>query len=246
METKQAPRKKVIGKPKRPLSAYNLFFQHERRLMVHEALAESSNDEMITQDMIDDALKTGRRKPPNHRTHGKVPFKDLTSRVSMKWRALSKDEKAVFEEKANVDIKRYQNEVIEWRKEREAKMAQHIDQTDHDEEEAFVSSSSSSSVVRSQDEQHSPAPTALMNVPSSPAFPSISDADTMLQDDADMPSQMNAASTTEEPPPFVQDHQNQVEGSIGVSQTAHLLSNLDNLASTLDDDCLNMLSNLSK
>ena len=100
--------------------------------MVHEALAESSTDEMITQDMIDDALKTGRRKPANHRTHGKVPFKNLTSRVSMKWRALSKAEKAVFEGKANNDIKRYQNEVMEWRKAREAKMAQHIDKTNHD------------------------------------------------------------------------------------------------------------------
>lgn len=83
------------NKPKRPLSAYNFFFQNER------------------QSLLQDTPTRKEGKP--RRSHGKIGFADLARKVAAKWRILSEEDRSVFEEKAAVDKERYRLEMGNWR-----------------------------------------------------------------------------------------------------------------------------------
>jgi hypothetical protein len=78
-------RKKEQGKPKRPLSAYNLFFQKERRNILRDG---SSSDESK-----------------------KVSFEDLAKIIGKRWARLKKQDHKEFDELAHKDSIRYRKEM---------------------------------------------------------------------------------------------------------------------------------------
>jgi HMG-box domain len=91
-------------KPKRPLSAYNFFFQNERQAILQDIPTRTEG------------------KP--RRSHGKIGFADLARSIAAKWRNLSDQDRAVFDERAVVDKARYRKEMEEWKKSQlEAKQA---------------------------------------------------------------------------------------------------------------------------
>ena len=83
-------------KPKRPLSAYNWFFHSERKNIL--------NDTPI------------RKEGKPRRSHGKIGFADLARLIAAKWKSLSKEDRATYDEKATIDKDRYLKEMEEWKK----------------------------------------------------------------------------------------------------------------------------------
>jgi hypothetical protein len=85
----------TLAKPKRNLSAYNYFFKYQREkiLKVTPMRAEG--------------------KP--RRSHGKIGFADLARLIASKWKAVSPDKRAFYEELAVKDKARYVKEMNEWK-----------------------------------------------------------------------------------------------------------------------------------
>jgi hypothetical protein len=88
-------KKKPNGMPKRPLSAYNCYFQEERaRLMEKGQEAEG----------------------PNILPSGKIGFEELGKIIGKNWRNLPELEKQRFHDRASEDTERYHKEMEAWRK----------------------------------------------------------------------------------------------------------------------------------
>jgi len=92
---------KLLGKPKRALSAYNLFFQSERAKILNSKSQPSY-------------------KP--RRSHGKIGFAALARSVADKWKKLDPKERAKFEAEAAAEKERYEEEVETWNQMRLAKL----------------------------------------------------------------------------------------------------------------------------
>lgn len=83
-------------RPKRPLSAYNYFFQHEREQLLSKLPVRASG------------------KPRN--SHGKLGFSEMARAIGAKWRSVDEDHKAHFRRKADADKARYKSEMVEYKK----------------------------------------------------------------------------------------------------------------------------------
>lgn len=94
MQASNKPREK----PKRPLSAYNIFFKEER----HRILDQIPDSEAKL-----NPPKRKRKKKP----HGKIGFETLAKRIGQRWKSLPADEMAVYKRKAADDMKRYKREM---------------------------------------------------------------------------------------------------------------------------------------
>ena len=86
--------KKPEGKPKRPLSAYNLFYRDVRQ----ELLGEGSEIE-------------GKRTP---RATSGLGFKTLTQLVASRWKAISPEDKRPYEQQAQRNLDEYYQAVDAW------------------------------------------------------------------------------------------------------------------------------------
>lgn len=97
-------KKKPKGKPKRPLSAYNLFFKEERTRILDE-IPDDKAAFMPTEP--------GRRRRSNRKKkpHGKIDFQSLAKLIGKRWQALSEAELSVYKQKAALDMQRYKREM---------------------------------------------------------------------------------------------------------------------------------------
>lgn len=89
---------------KRTLSSYNVFYQLERKRLIHEL----PHDQVITfTDIIQLLEERSQPKPKRkHRTsHGKVSFTDMSQMISAKWRSLNEEDKELFDLKVKRAIK---------------------------------------------------------------------------------------------------------------------------------------------
>ena len=99
--------KKPKDKPKRPLSAYNLFFQHERERLLYgddepPQAASQEDDKIIPSE-------------PDRKADGRIGFAALAKEVASKWRLLEPYEKESFEKEAEKEKDRYRSELAVWK-----------------------------------------------------------------------------------------------------------------------------------
>lgn len=102
--------KKPKGMPKRPLSAYNLFFAHERKILIEERSKAPKT-----------VQGTGK---------GKMGFGGLARNISSKWNKLTPEQKVPFQKLAAVEQKRYKKELQMWKTKHKEKSEQQPDEGD--------------------------------------------------------------------------------------------------------------------
>lgn len=104
------PWKKPKDMPKRPLSAYNLFFKEERERILSAGPETSGVAGSPTGDGDKDTLE----QTKHGRTSG-VGFSNLTKKIAIRWQQLDKEGRAPYEKRAAKDKKRYDEAVLVWR-----------------------------------------------------------------------------------------------------------------------------------
>ena len=93
--------KKAPGKPNRPLSAYNLFFAHQRAEILGDSAPTPEQEEL--------------KKRIHCKTHGKIGFAEMARTIGAKWKAIDPEQKKVFEDMAAKEKERYQKELAVWK-----------------------------------------------------------------------------------------------------------------------------------
>ena len=111
------PWKKPPDMPKRPLSAYNLFFRDERERIL-SAGSEAKQTDETSGDSAPIEAKSGGKKGKNKSGIG---FSNLAKTIANKWNELDKDIRAPYEEIAAAEKKKYDELVAEWRVKQTAK-----------------------------------------------------------------------------------------------------------------------------
>lgn len=112
------PWKKPEGMPKRPLSAYNLFFQDRRKSIMLGASESAKN-------LLEES-KQAHRKPSKKKSG--VGFANLARTIGTEWRALDPEKKNPYDSLAANDKERYDREMKVWRaKEKEEKSTRESD-----------------------------------------------------------------------------------------------------------------------
>jgi hypothetical protein len=118
-EKKKSVRKKHKDKPKRPLSAYNLFFKDERANILAEITAakgaegeeevnkESSEEEGEDNDDEEKKNRRKRKKPP----HGKIGFESLAKTIGQRWQKLEGERLENYKKLAAEDMTRYKKQM---------------------------------------------------------------------------------------------------------------------------------------
>ena len=95
-QTSPDEKKSLVSlKPKRPLSAYNFFFQEERSRLL--GVPPCTEDE--------------KKRRKHRKSHGKIAFTDLARHIGQKWKELAPEDKTEYEKKQQEDRRRYHREL---------------------------------------------------------------------------------------------------------------------------------------
>jgi Chromatin-associated proteins containing the HMG domain len=113
--SKRKRKPKPADMPRRPLSAYNIFFQEQRALIIGTKPPSLENRPKVTTA----SPNFERKKRAHRRTHGKISFSDLAKAIGKKWNELSEDGRSKYVESAAKEKARYQEELKIYKRKRE-------------------------------------------------------------------------------------------------------------------------------
>lgn len=96
-------KKQKKPRPRRPLTAYNLFFKDERARILAEVQQE--------EDDVDPHTSLDTKRLRRRRPHGKVGFEEMAKTIGKRWKAISPERKAYYDAKARAEQERYREEL---------------------------------------------------------------------------------------------------------------------------------------
>jgi HMG (high mobility group) box len=132
VKKKRTHKKKPADMPRRPLSAYNLFFSEERERILKEIeqkegkdegkegeggeLEEKAGEGELEGDdgdkeekpkaLLRPLIPSQKKRRPHRKTHGKISFQQLARMVGERWKSLPEDERKYYQDLAQEDMKR--------------------------------------------------------------------------------------------------------------------------------------------
>jgi hypothetical protein len=123
---RRSQRKQPLDKPRRALSAYNLFFSAERKRILKEidvqegALTiypdvsgereETEPCRALERPLVPSEVK----RRPHRKTHGKIGFQTLAQTVARRWKQLSAEQKRYYQDLADEDLLRHKDAMEEY------------------------------------------------------------------------------------------------------------------------------------
>lgn len=99
------PKEKAPASPRRPLSAYNIFFKVQRHLIINGK--PNAIDIKDIDEIANTPTNSGDGKRIHRRSHGKIGFADLAKEISRRWKTCDKNIKLHFAGLAKKDRVRY-------------------------------------------------------------------------------------------------------------------------------------------
>lgn len=126
---------KEANKPKRPLSAYNVFFKEERQKLLssipakEEGVGDDESDEEDGGDKKPSAA-TRNKNPKRSKPHGKISFESMAKIIGQRWKAIESDaiQKRYYQDLADRDKDRYRAELEVWKRKQSEALTEQLKQ----------------------------------------------------------------------------------------------------------------------